>query len=128
MNDTLRPVTIERQRLDRALSEAAKRADPISRSQIEAFESAVRLRRGGSLAHGSSLRREIDQLIMPEISDPGIFNTERTMNLLEHVINTILPLLDTEAEVTSIARAMLEEEITRRRDLQSRLELEGSVE
>jgi len=128
MNDTLRPITTERQRLDRALSEAAKRADPVSRSQIEAFESALRLRRRGSLAHGSSLRGEIDQLTMPEISDPGIFGAERTMNLLEHVINAILPDLDANEDVTSIARAMLEEEIDRRRDLQSRLESEGSIE
>ncbi|GGB05759.1 hypothetical protein GCM10011491_37310 [Brucella endophytica] len=128
MNDTLRPLTIERQRLDRALTEAAKRADPVSRAQIEAFENALRLRRRGSLAHGASLRGEIDELTMPEITDPGIFGTERTINLLDHVIEAVLPGLDANEDVTSIAKAMLEEEIERRRDLQARLDEEGGVE
>lgn len=128
MNEPLRPVTIDRQRLDRALTEAAKRADPVSRSQIEAFENAVRLRRRGSLAHGVSLRGEIDQLTMPEITDPGIFGNERSMNLLDHVITAILPNLDANEDVTSIARAMLEEEIDRRRELQARIDEEGGPE
>lgn len=128
MNDTLRPVGIERQHLDRALTEAKKRADPVSRAQIEAFENALRVRRRGSLAHGASLRGEIDHLTMPEITDPGIFGTERTMNLLDHVISAVLPRLDANEDVASIAKAMLEEEIDRRRDLQSRLESEGNLE
>lgn len=128
MNEPLRPVTVDRQRLDRALTEAAKRADPVSRSQIEAFEKAVRLRRRGSLAHGTSLRGDIEQLTMPEISDPGIFGNERSMSLLNHVITTILPHLDSNEDVTSIAKAVLEEEIDRRRELQSRIDAESGVE
>jgi hypothetical protein len=127
MNEPLRPVAIDRQRLDRALSEAAKRADPVSRSQIEAFENAVRLRRRGSLAHGASLRGEIDQLTMPEITDPGIFGNERAMNLLDHVITAILPHLDANEDVTSIAKAMLKEERDRRRDLQARMDEESGL-
>lgn len=128
MNDPLRPVIVDRQRLDRALTEAGKRADPVSRAQIEAFEAALRTRRRGSLAHGASLRSEIDQLTMPEITDPGIFGNERTMTLLEHIIESVLPALDTTEDVASIAKAMLEEEIDRRRDLQARMDEEGSVE
>jgi hypothetical protein len=128
MNETLRPVTIDRQRLDRALTEAAKRADPVSRAQIEAFESAIRVRRRGSLAHGASLRGDIDRLTMPEITDPGIFGNERTMSLLDHVISAVLPHLDANEDVTSIAKAMLEEEIDRRRDLQARMDDESGLE
>ncbi|MBB3980165.1 hypothetical protein GGQ64_005417 [Rhizobium azooxidifex] len=128
MNETLRPVTIERQRLDKALTEAAKRADPVSRAQIEAFESALRVRRRGSLAHGASLKGEIDQLTMPEIKDSGIFGNERTMSLIDHVITAVLPRLDANEDVTSIARAMLEEEVDRRRDLQARMEEGGDIE
>lgn len=128
MNETLRPVTIERQRLDKALTEAAKRADPVSRAQIEAFESALRVRRRGSLAHGASLKGEIDQLTMPEITDSGIFGNERTMSLIDHVITAVLPRLDANEDVTSIARVMLEEEVDRRRDLQARMDEGGGVE
>lgn len=128
MNETLRPVTIERQRLDKALTEAAKRADPVSRAQIEAFESALRVRRRGSLAHGASLKGEIDQLTMPEIKDSGIFGNERTMSLIDHVITAVLPRLDANEDVTSIARAMLEEEVDRRRDLQARMDEGGDIE
>jgi hypothetical protein len=128
VSDTLRPVVIDRQRLDRALTEAGKRADPVSRAQIEAFETALRVRRRGSLTHGASLRSEIHHLTMPEITDPGIFGNERTMNLLDHVINNVLPTLDTTEDVASIAKAMLEEEIDRRRDLQARMDEEGSAE
>lgn len=128
MNETLRPVTIERQRLDKALTEAAKRADPVSRAQIEAFESALRVRRRGSLAHGASLKGEIDQLTMPEIKDSGIFGNERTMSLIDHVITAVLPRLDANEDVTSIARVMLEEEVDRRRDLQARMDEGGDIE
>lgn len=128
MNETLRPVVIDRQRLDRALTEAGKNADPVSRAQIAAFETALRVRRRGSLSHGASLRGEIDHLTMPEISDPGIFGNERTISLLAHVIDSILPGLDTTEDVTSIAKAMLEEEIDRRRDLQVRMDEEDSAE
>lgn len=128
MNETLRPVTIERQRLDKALTEAAKRADPVSRAQIEAFESALRVRRRGSLAHGASLKGEIDQLTMPEITDSGIFGNERTMSLIDHVITAVLPRLDANEDVTSIARVMLEEEVDRRRDLQARMDEGGDIE
>jgi hypothetical protein len=65
---------------------------------------------------------------MPEITDPGIFGNERTMNLLDHVINSVLPNLDTTEDVASIAKAMLEEEIDRRRDLQARMDEEGGAE
>ncbi|WP_343315008.1 hypothetical protein AAIB41_15965 [Brucella sp. BE17] len=129
MSDVIRPVPVERpgerQRLDRALTEAGRRADAVSRAQIAAFEAALRIRRRGSTAQGASLRREIDALTMPEISDPGIFNAPRTMALLDHVIEEILPSLDTSEDVTSIAMAMLKEEIERRRDLEERLIAEG---
>jgi hypothetical protein len=127
MNDALRPVTVDRQRLDRALSDAAKRTDPVSRAQIEAFESALRVRRRGSFAHGASLHGEIERLTMPEVTDPGIFSNERTMNLLNHVITAVLPRLDANEDVTAIAKAMLEEEIDRRRELQSRIDDESGV-
>lgn len=127
MNDAVRPVAVERQRLDKALIEAGRRADPISRAQIEAFEAALRVRRRGSLAQGASLRREIDHLTMPEISDSGIFSAPRTMALLDHVIDSILPYLDTGEDVTSIAKAMLEEEIQSRRDLEERIEAAGGI-
>lgn len=127
MSEVVRPITVERQRLDRALIEAGRRADPVSRAQIEAFEAALRIRRRGSLAQGSSLRGEIDRLTMPEISDPGIFVAARTMDLLDHIIGSVLPGLDTSEDVASIAKAMLEEEIDRRRDLEARLEAEGRL-
>lgn len=129
VSEVIRPLPVERpgerQRLDRALAEAGRRADAVSRAQIEAFEAALRIRRRGSSAQGASLRREIDELTMPEISDPGIFNAPRTMALLDHVIDAILPSLDTSEDVASIAKAMLKEEIDRRRDLEERLMAEG---
>jgi len=129
VSEVIRPLPVERpgerQRLDRALAEAGRRADAVSRAQIEAFEAALRIRRRGSTSQGASLRREIDELTMPEISDPGIFNAPRTMALLDHVIDAILPSLDTSEDVASIAKAMLREEIDRRRDLEERLMAEG---
>ncbi len=129
MSEVIRPLPVERpgerQRLDRALAEAGRRADAVSRAQIEAFEAALRIRRRGSSAQGASLRREIDELTMPEISDPGIFNAPRSVSLLDHVIDAILPSLDTSEDVASIAKAMLKEEIDRRRDFEERLMAEG---
>jgi hypothetical protein len=116
---------VERQRLDRALIEAGKRTDAVSRAQIEAFEAMLRVRRRASLGRGASLRGEIDRLTMPEVSDPGIFTASRTMDLLHHVIQSVLPRLDANEDVASIAKAMLEEEIESRRDLEARLEEAG---
>ena len=127
MSDSLRPLAVDRRRLDAVPAKAATRTEPVGRSQIEAFENAMRVRLRSSLAHGTSLRGVVDQLIIPRIADPGIFGNERAIQLLEHVITAILPTLDANEDVTFIAKAMLEEEIARRHDLQACIDEEGGL-
>jgi hypothetical protein len=117
MSDIARP--IERQRLDRALVDAGRKADPATRVQIEAFEVMLRGRRAP--ARQTSLREEIEQLVMPEIVDPGIFNAGRSLDLLAHVVDVVLPRLGADEEISALAGAVLEEEIARRREIEERM-------
>ena len=118
MSDVTGP--IERQRLDRAL-ESGRTADPATRAQIEAFEAMLRGRGRKSPPRRGSLSEEIDRLVMPEIDDPVIFNAGRSLDLLGHVIDTILPGLGADDDVAMIAEAVLTEEVDRRREIEERL-------
>lgn len=117
MSEITRP--IERQRLDRALVDASRKADPATRLQIETFEIMLRGRRG--TLRQTSLREEIELLVMPEIGDSGIFGAARSLDLLGYVVDVILPQFDADEEVSAIAGAVLEEEIERRQMIEERL-------
>jgi hypothetical protein len=108
-----------RQRLDRALVEAARDPNPATRAQVQAFEGMLRGRRRPAAA-GASLRDEIDRVAMPEIDDPAIFRGARTRELLEYVLAEVLPRLDAQDEVVAIADGLLREEIARQEEIEAR--------
>lgn len=114
---------IDGQRLDVALKDVARRTvDPATRAQIEAFEAILRTRyRGRGLGEAKSLREEILDYAMPRVVDSGIFQSARYLDILDHVLVSVLPDLDVDEEVKAIAAMIIEEEANSHRDLQDRI-------
>lgn len=114
---------IDGQRLDVALKEVARRTvDPATRAQIEAFEAILRTRyRGRGLGEAKSLREEILDYAMPRVAGSGIFQSARYLDILDHVLASVLPDLDVDEEVKAIAAMIIEEEADSHRDLQDRI-------
>jgi hypothetical protein len=114
---------IDRQRLDVALAETARAAtDPATRAQIAAFESLLRTRyRGSRQLAFDSVRREIDDFVMPHIGNSAIFTSARYVEILGDVIERILPSMGESDEISGIAVGVIEEEIERHREVQDRI-------
>ena len=114
---------IDRQRLDLVLAETARTTtDPTTRAQVEAFAALIRTRYKHSQRQAfDSVQDEIADFIMPRIGNSGILNSARYMEILGHVVEQILPSLCGDDEIGSIARAVIEEEIERHRELQDRI-------
>ncbi|WP_312271129.1 hypothetical protein [Pseudomonas sp.] len=115
--DTNRPLDL--QRPEEASSESLRRTGSVARArQSEVFESLLRLR---SRTPFKSLRNELAELIGPPVNDPGIFSPGNSLQVLEHIIDTVLPRLDAEPEIKALAASLLEQEIQQRRELGMRL-------
>jgi hypothetical protein len=115
--DSSRPLDL--QRPEEASSESLRRAGSVARArQSEVFESLLRLR---SRSHFKSLRNELAELTGPLVNDPGIFSPGHSLQVLEHIIGTVLPRLDAEPEIKALAAILLEQEVQQRRELGERL-------
>jgi hypothetical protein len=106
---------LDLQRSEDASSESLRRVGSLARArQSEVFESLLRLR---SRNTAKSLRGELAELILPQVSDPGIFSTTQSLQILEHILSTLLPSLEAEPEIKALAACLLEDEIKQRREL-----------
>lgn len=63
---------------------------------------------------GGTLREQIERLAQPAAGDPSLYADERSIGLLQHVVETVLPEMDTQAEVVEMAAQLLNEEIAQR--------------
>jgi hypothetical protein len=63
----------------------------------------------------------IVDFVMPRISDPTIFQGGRSISILEQLASDILPNLEESNELRSLAGAIIADEITRHRELLTRL-------
>ncbi|SDL86457.1 hypothetical protein SAMN05661010_02732 [Modicisalibacter muralis] len=61
-----------------------------------------------------SLLRQLARLLLPTASDPSLYGNERSIELLQHVVDNVLPRLGTESDVTELAAQVLNEEIDQR--------------
>lgn len=121
MSQITRHVSMETQRVERAVGDPNRRSDAISRAQTEAFEAALWTRRREGFARNHLRHREIGRIEVPDVSSAELFGGSRALDLLDHVIASVLPHIDAADDIVSIARIMLEEEIARRTDLTARL-------
>ncbi|MFB0874362.1 MULTISPECIES: hypothetical protein [unclassified Sphingobium] len=109
----------ERRRIDAALTDAWRR---IEQGQAAGSVSGSRASATGRDAPGSavSLAQQIDALMRPDIADSTIFAGSRSLCLLRHVADDLLPAMDMDEESRSIARALILEEIAGRIDCAQR--------
>lgn len=63
---------------------------------------------------GGTLREQIERLALPVAGDPSLYADERSIGLLQHVVDAVLPEMDTQAEVVEMAAQLINEEIAQR--------------
>lgn len=69
-----------------------------------------------------SLEADIVDFTIPRITEPGIFNANRSIALLEHFLDDLLPNLDESEELRVLAARVISDEISRQRDVLDRLQ------
>ncbi|WP_232493543.1 hypothetical protein [Novosphingobium kaempferiae] len=103
----------ERRRIDPALAEAWRRVQP-GADPAAAFDALVRQKRDADATVRRSLAQELDALTAPDLSDPTVFGGPRSLQLLRHVADTLLPAIDVDEETRSVTLALIREEIEAR--------------
>jgi hypothetical protein len=86
------------------------------------FETLIRItgRRAAAAAIRSPHQCIVD-FVMPRISDPTIFQGDRSISILEQLASDILPNLEESSELRALAGAIIADEIARHRDLLTRI-------
>jgi hypothetical protein len=69
-----------------------------------------------------SLEADIVDFTIPRITEPGIFHASRSISLLEHFLDDLLPTLDESEELRVLAARVISDEISRQRDILDRLQ------
>jgi hypothetical protein len=85
----------------------------------EAFDKALRNRR---VVNGQSLRGQIEALTRVQVQDPAIFSAHRTQQILEHLIDVIVPQLGADPMTEHVALDLLREELQHYRDIEACLD------
>jgi hypothetical protein len=86
------------------------------------FETLIRIT--GQRASATAIRSPhqcIVDFVMPRISDPTIFQGDRSISILEQLASDILPNLEESSELRSLAGAIIADEIARHRELLTRI-------
>ena len=69
-----------------------------------------------------SLEADIVDFTIPRITEPSIFHASRSISLLEHFLDDLLPNLDESEELRVLAARVIGDEISRQRDVLDRLQ------
>jgi hypothetical protein len=88
---------------------------PVNSRQATAFEAVLKSRKVQSRR---SLRSDLEELTSAAGVDSLLFGSARSLELLEHVMQHILPTLDAEPEIKELAQDLVREEIDMRRSLE----------
>lgn len=88
---------------------------PVTSRQATAFEAVLKTRKVQSRR---SLRSDLEELTSAAGVDSLLFGSARSLELLEHVMQRILPNLDAEPEIRELAHDLISEEIEMRRTLE----------
>jgi hypothetical protein len=70
----------------------------------------------------SSLEAEVVDFVIPRITEPGIFHAGKSIALLEHFLDDLLPHLDESEELRVLAARVIGDEISRQREVLERLQ------
>jgi hypothetical protein len=73
-----------------------------------------------------SLRGDVEQASTANVISPELFGSTRSLEILEYVLNTVLPELDATPDIKALAHELINEEIDMRRTLeQQRAEVQA---
>jgi hypothetical protein len=70
----------------------------------------------------NSLEADVIDFTIPRISEPGIFSASRSISLLQHFLEDLLPTLEESEELRVLAARVIGDEISRQRDVLERLQ------
>ncbi|NWA37559.1 hypothetical protein HX871_22305 [Pseudomonas reactans] len=88
---------------------------PVNSRQATAFEAVLKTRKTQTRR---SLRSDLEALTAAAGVDSLLFGGARSLELLEHVMEQILPGLDAEPHIKALAIELIGEEIEMRRNLE----------
>ncbi len=98
-------------------------AEPVSYGDFETLIDIAGRR--ASAATVRSPHQCVADFVMPRISDPTVFQGRGTISILERLAWDIIPALDENAELRSLAGAIIGDEIERHRELL--MQLHGGI-
>lgn len=110
---------IEGERLDIVLQKLRDRGEAAALENVKEFESLLK----PSVARAappSKIEAQLLDFLMPIITDSSIFQEGRTIGLLEHLRDNLLPQWNGAPEMTELASRMIDDEIDRYRFLRER--------
>lgn len=110
---------IEGERLDHVLQRLREKGDSSAIPATDEFEALLSRAPDQATADGALQTLLID-FIMPTIKDPGILQENRTIMLLEHLRDQVLPKLNESSETMQMATRVIDDEIGRYADLRER--------
>ena len=108
------------ERLDAVLKAASQAGEPIAVADAEAYIEDL-LGTSGDSAE-PTLEAQVVDFVMPRISEPSIFRGGRSLVLLEFLRDAVLPVLDDNEELRELALKVIDDEISRQREVLERLQ------
>ncbi|OLO05856.1 hypothetical protein [Salinicola socius] len=119
MKITDRPIPDDRHRATSVEVTSTRHADRTA-ARDEAFTRAASKARGRD-ADRPALAERLDALASPEANDARSYDNQRSIELLQHVIDSVLPSMDADDDTVSTARIIMGEELDWRQAWESRL-------
>ena len=114
---------VEGERLDVLLERMRQSGEVSPTLSPEEFAIAIgSARADGRFPKQGSLEADIVDFTIPRISEPNIFHASRSISLLEHFLENLLPNLDDSEELRILAAKVIGDEISRQRDVLERLQ------
>ncbi|MFM9272137.1 hypothetical protein ACJ7V3_18060 [Halomonas elongata] len=95
---------------------ADRSVDPGRQAGFDRALDNTRTRREGS----DSLSGRVEREATPATGDPALYGGERGIELLQHVIDSVLPGLEADSDITELASQLIHEEIALRQEWEAR--------
>lgn len=111
----------DRLRAQAASVSARSDATKVDQAQSKAFDASLARSEQAARRTKDPFIGRIGRLRKPKLANPSLFDLSRAQEILNYLINDLLPQLDIDEEIAAITASMLTEEIDIRRELQDRL-------
>lgn len=99
---------------------------PVGSGHQSGFDRALDNTRGRREGDDSLISR-VERESTPAIGGPSLYSGERSIELLQHVVDNILPRLEAEGDATELASQLIYEEIALRQEWEARRAEEGAT-